>query len=345
MNYCVAAVGTFDGLHRGHLSIIDTVLHEAEVRNMSSRIITFMNHPLSVIAPDRAPRLLLSRKEVVDRLEEYVDRVSEMEFTPERAALTAEQFLHLIAERYGVKVLVMGYDNSFGSDRLASRDEYRAAAQKAGIELVFVDPVIEGDRPVSSSRIRKDIGAAELMDVILCSGRFYTVSGTVVHGKHKGTPLGFPTLNLDRGDAAPLAEGVYACMYHDDDDTLWLALMNVGTNPTVSNDNKVTYEVHVPGARLGDRYGHTETVDVILRIRDEKKFDSVQQLKDQISQDYLAAITLYAKMSAAGTPTATLFKQEINTKSLEKMIDFQKQYIKRLNAQIKRESNKARPGK
>lgn len=294
MNDCVAAVGTFDGVHLGHKAILDRVKELAKERGMNTRVITFMNHPLSVIKPEKCPLWAVSRPYSISALErEGIDRVSEMNFTPELAALTAREFLSLMRERYGVKVLVMGYDNSFGSDRLASREAYVEAGKDAGVEIQFVEAVKTKDGvEVSSSELRKAVEEGEMTEYCSMVSDFYNLGGTVVRGKRNGHKLGFPTVNIrpDEG-IVPLPTGVYvAIAYVEKDDfgldrdDVW-GLLNVGTNPTISDGNPITYEFHAPGVDLGELYGARFDLAVVFKFREEEKFGSLKELKQAIRQD------------------------------------------------------------
>jgi len=293
MNRCVASVGTFDGLHIGHKAVIDRVLAEAAARGLDSRIITFINHPLSVIAPDRAPLWATSRGHSIDLIYNTgITRVSELNFTPELAALTAADFMRLIHSRYAVDVLVMGPDNSFGSDRLAGRDEYVAVGRGEGVEVIFVDDVTgpDGQRP-SSSRLRQLVAEGNLTEYDNLTGSMITLSGTVVRGKRNGTRLGFPTANIRVEGQQPPKEGVYTgWLIFDDEDSdsfsgHYFGLLNVGRNPTFGADNPVTYEFHIPGDRLGDLYGEHVTVYLMGYLRPDRQFSSSDELKRTIRGD------------------------------------------------------------
>lgn len=291
MKRCVASVGTFDGVHIGHSAVIDRVLSEAEARGMGSRLITFTNHPLSVIAPDRAPLWATSRAHTILRLEESgVDRVSEMTFTPQLAALTAADFLRLIHERYAVDVLVMGPDNTFGSDRLTTREAYVAAGREAGVDVLFVDEVVtpSGRRP-SSSELRRIVSEGDLKAYEDLTRSMIVIDGTVERGKRNGTRLGFPTANIHVEDQQPLKEGVYTGWItfedEDGDSGCYFGLLNVGRNPTFGPGNAVTYEFHIPGGNLGDLYGRYVRVRVMGYLRPDHRFDSLPALKRAIKAD------------------------------------------------------------
>lgn len=291
MNRCVASVGTFDGVHLGHKAVIRRVLDEAAARSLDSRLITFINHPLSVVAPDRAPLWATSRADTLNSLESSgVTRVSELNFTSGLAALTAVDFMRLVHERYAVDVLVMGPDNSFGSDRLATHEAYIAAGREAGVEILFVDEVLSpaGHRP-SSSALRRMVAEGDIAGYDDLSGNLPVVSGSVVRGKRNGSRIGFPTANIKVEGQQPLRQGVYmGWLEFDDEDAttgLYFGLLNVGTNPTVGDDNPVTYEFHIPGGDLGPLYGHKVSVTLMSYLRPDHRFDSLADLKKAIAAD------------------------------------------------------------
>lgn len=291
MNRCVASVGTFDGVHLGHKAVIQRLLDEAAARGLDSRLITFMNHPLSVVAPHKAPLWANSRHDSLARLDESgVTRVSELNFTPELASLTAVDFLRLVRDRYAVDVLVMGPDNSFGSDRLATREAYIAAGREAGVEILFVDEVLspEGRRP-SSSELRRMVAAGDIAAYDDLSGNLPVISGTVVRGKRNGTRLGFPTANIEVIGQQPLRQGVYSgwLVFDDEDEDTgcYFGLLNVGNNPTIAEGNPVTYEFHIAGVNLGPLYGRKVSVRVMGYVRPDRRFDSLAALKKAISAD------------------------------------------------------------
>lgn len=287
MNPCVATVGTFDGVHRGHLAIVRRMCEIAKEKGFITRAITFSSHPLSVIAPDVAPKWAQSRKVSESTLLSFLDHVSTLNFTSELASLTARSFMQLLRERYNVDTLVMGYDNTFGSDRLSSRLEYEQAGKEAGIDVVFVDAVHTPDgQPVSSSRLRKAIASGDIKEAEVLLNTNPRYSAKVVEGKKLGGRIGFPTMNLQvEGDVVQPACGVYAAVAFIGGKGLLPAVLSIGANPTVSDDNAITWEMHVPGHNLGDMYGKTINFMVLDRIRDIKKFDGIGTLRTAIKTD------------------------------------------------------------
>lgn len=299
MKPCVAAVGTFDGVHCGHRAIVSKVVEIARNRGLDSRIVTFLNHPLSVIAPERCPKWITTRDVSEYELERLgVGRVSHICFTSELARMTAAEFMKVLRERYNVQVLVMGYDNTFGSDRLSEHDQYIEAGRQAGIEVVFVDKVLtENGEVPSSSAVRHAVADGDVDRIQNLMDSELIMEGTVVRGKRNGHKLGFPTMNLDMDGCQPLAEGVYAAVFFPDmydysED--YPAVLSVGHNPTISDDNALTYELHVPGHDLGDMYGEKVRFVVGPRLRDIRKFDSLADLKKAIREDIRWSKIIYA---------------------------------------------------
>lgn len=286
-NGCVAAVGTFDGFHLGHRAIIDRVLSESRAAGLPSCVITFGNHPLSVIAPDRAPGWAFPRLDSARLIADSgIDRIISLPFTPELQHLPAEDFMRYIKREYGVSTLVMGYDNTFGSDRLASPDAYAAAGHRAGIRVVNVPAltIADGCCP-SSSALRKALTEGDIARYSALSGHFPILSGTVIHGKQNGRKIGIPTMNIDTAGLCLPAPGVYAAYYLTDDSGRLPAVLNIGTNPTVAAGNPLTVELHVPGIDLGDMYGHKISLEITRRIRAEQRFDSLDALRCAIAAD------------------------------------------------------------
>ena len=291
MNPCVATVGTFDGFHIGHRAIVDKVKDIAREKGIMSRAITFMNHPLTVIAPERAPKWAIDRSQSCNFLRFNLDRVSEMNFTSELAAMTARDFMRLLRERFNVDTLVMGYDNTFGSDRLATHEDYVSAGRDAGIEVVFVDAVNTSDgRPVSSSRLRKAIAAWDYNEITSLLEMSILYPATVVKGRQMGRRIGFPTLNLEmRENIVEIPDGVYLAFLHlNHEDDGMPGVLSVGTNPTVGGTIK-TYELHIFDRKLRNMYDEEVYVLICERFRDIKKFDSLNDLKNAIRDDIKTA--------------------------------------------------------
>lgn len=293
----------FDGVHKGHQFLLRELISEAQKRCLKSVVVTFFDHPRNLLSGN-AERLLTTREERKALLEACgVDKVVMLEFADIQKQ-TAEQFMRFLRERYDVTVVMMGYDHRFGSDCLCSYDDYANAGKEAGVEVTLLkeasssipynvdkahDNPSEKPSPISSSRIRTALqqGHVEAANEML--GREYSLFGKVVHGKGLGTRLGFPTANISLSDPDKLLpkDGVYA-VQTEISGILYRAVMNIGTNPTVQDKEEPrTYiEVHVIDFE-GNLYNQLMRVEILHRLRDEQRFESLDALRRQIETDIL----------------------------------------------------------
>ena len=197
--------------------------------------------------------------------------------------LTAAQFMRYLHEEQGVDVLLMGYDHHFGSDRLKGFSEYEHVGKQIGLRILRAFECLVDSLPVSSSRIRKLLAAARIDQVNRLLGYTYSISGVVEHGNAIGATLGFPTANIRLNSYKQLpASGVYAVSANLDG-VEYKALANIGTNPTVGNDH-VSLEVHLLDFQ-GDLYDKQLTISFLSFLREERRFDSLEELKQQITAD------------------------------------------------------------
>lgn len=245
----IAAVGVFDGVHRGHRALLEALRLEAQLRGLSPLAITFDRHPLEVIAPERAPLMLSSASERVDLLKECgLTNVALMNFDPAVRCLTAKEFMARIRDQFGVQTLYMGFNHSFGSDRLSDIDSYRQTASSLGMDIVRGSEALLPDGgKVSSSLIREQLQNGDVRAAAQALGRDYNVSGIVVDGKKLGRQIGFPTANLQPLSERKLlpAEGVYACWCTLADGSRQRAMVNIGRRPTVDPHGAPSVEAHL----------------------------------------------------------------------------------------------------
>ena len=287
---CVATIGCFDGVHRGHQLLLALVLEKARAGGMRSLVVTFDPLPRQVFDAGFRPQLLTT----LDEREHYIrkvgiDDVLVLPFTRELAAMSAESFMQqVLRNQLGVEVLVNGYDNRFGHGRNEGFDDYVRYGRQMGIEVVRGDVAkMGGDVAVSSTAIRRMLaedGAVERMPD--CLTRLYAISGTIVPGEHIGHELGFPTANLCPENTFKLipASGVYAVWVSIDGSAERLpAMMNIGTRPTFEGTHK-TLEAHIL-SDVGDIYGHRLTVSFVARLREERRFESSELLVRQLQHD------------------------------------------------------------
>lgn len=288
---CVATVGMFDGVHRGHQHVIGRVVERAREAGLFSTVITFDRVPRQVLDPSFRPQLLttLEEKETIIR-QLGVDVLAVLPFTRETAGLSAQAFMkQVLHEQLQTKVLVTGYDNRFGHDRTEGFDDYVRYGREQGMEVLRGDAQLmdDGQRPVSSSVIRQllaEEGRVDLMPHYLT--RLYQLRGTVAPGEHIGQRLGYPTANLEVDEADKLipAAGVYAVWATiEGEQQPRAAMMNIGNRPTF-HGHRQTLEVNILDFE-GNLYGQVMTVSFVERLRAERRFDSPEALAVQLEAD------------------------------------------------------------
>ena len=281
---CVATIGFFDGVHRGHLYLIQQVTRLAEERGLVSRLVTFDRHPRVVLQLDYVPALLTTLEEKLTLLKGTgADDISLLPFTRELSRLTAKDFMRkVLYEELGARVLVLGYDHRFGHGG-GTWEEYRKWGEETGIEVVRAQ-ALDGEH-VSSSRCRTLLMDGDVCGVAGLLGRRYVMSGEVVRGFQVGHELGFPTANLeiDREKVMP-ARGAYAVWVRMADGTCHEGMLNIGNRPTIGNGEAASIEVNLLDYK-GDLYGQQLSVEFVDRLREERRFASKDELMAQLAQD------------------------------------------------------------
>ena len=284
----VATIGFFDGVHRGHQFLIKQVCDEAKASGMESAVITFDEHPRKVLHQDYQPRLLSTLEEKLILLSRTgIDNAVVLHFDREMAGLSAHDFMEkVLRDRLNVKKLIIGYDNRFGHNRAEGFDDYVRMGHEMGIEVIQSQAFSLNGVNVSSSYIRKLIEKGELELANKCLGYPYAIYGKVVSGYQEGRKLGFPTANLDLSGSGQLvpANGVYGVKVRLQDSMQYRrGMMNIGTRPTFNGKN-LSIEAYIFDFS-GDIYGQTLVAACIHRIRDEHKFDSAEELAEQMRND------------------------------------------------------------
>lgn len=283
-----ATIGFFDGVHCGHRYLIGRVIDEARADGLASMVITFARHPRQVIDTHYVPRLLSTPEMKIERLAETgIDRCTVLDFDRRMAALTAREFMiHILSSRLNVRKLIIGYDNRFGHDRSESIDDYCAYGRTLGIEIIKSCGITVDGIRVSSSVIRNAIERGDLTEANRCLGYAYTLSAHVSHGFRNGHRLGFPTANLDMDEVCQLLPqiGVYATRVRIEGECeLHPAMTSVGTRPTFDG-TRLSVETYILDFDA-DLYGRKIEVAFLKRIRGEKKFADLQQLRTQMADD------------------------------------------------------------
>lgn len=284
----IIATGFFDGVHQGHRLVIDTLLSEARARGEQSVVVTFWPHPRAVLHKDDSSlRLLMSRasREAMI-LSLGVDRLETIEFSPEFASLSALDYIRMLREGYGCTALVLGYDTRFGSEQ-AGPQTIADLARGEGMDAVIVPPVNapDSDMPISSTLIRTALeeGDAQLAAELL--GRPYEIDGVVVTGNRLGRTIGFPTANMAIDEPLLLIPcgGVYRSSVVVKG-VAYDGMTNIGTRPTVGGSGTLTVETHI--FDFDEMiYGERISVSFLERIRDERRFPSLDALRAQLRAD------------------------------------------------------------
>ncbi len=293
----VVTVGTFDGVHRGHQDVVARLVQQAGERGLRSLLVTFDPHPLEVLNPDAAPRLLTTPRERLEILASSgLDYVAVLPFSRTLAAYEADQFVDLVLrDRFRMRELLIGHDHGFGRGRAGDAATLVALGRARGFDVDVVPPVASGAGeastiPISSSGIRRALELGEVSAARGALGRWYSVSGVVTHGEKRGRQIGYPTLNVVPDSPRKLLprEGVYA-VYVQTPDGPKRGMMNVGSRPTFG-DETVVLEAHLFDTH-GDWYGARVRLDLVARLRDVEKFPSIDALVAQLRRDGDAART------------------------------------------------------
>ena len=284
----IATIGSFDGVHRGHRCLLDQVRHIADERHMEAMAVTFNISPKQVLRKSDIP-LLTSLEERVERLHKAgMDEVAILNFTREMATMTAREFMQrVLHEQLGVTVLVIGYDHRFGHNRSESFDDYVRYGLEMGIEVIRGEACIEGDEAVSSTRIRECLTQGKVTEAAHLLGYEYQLCGKVVGGYQVGRKIGFPTANINVEECNKLipADGVYVVRVSLSTlNTQHIGMLNIGHRPTVNNGTERSVEVHIIGFE-GNLYGQSLCIEFVERLRDERSFNSLDELTTQLVSD------------------------------------------------------------
>lgn len=284
--YC-ATIGFFDGVHRGHQFMIDSLTTMAHAQGRQSLVITFDRHPRQVVHADYVPQLITTTDEKLQLLHATAaDRIEVLHFDAQMAQLSAYEFMRqVLHEKYGVAMLLTGYDNRFGHNRAEGFADYVRYGEEMGMEVLQNTPIdIDGMR-VSSSLIRRLVVEGNITEASNCMGHPYSITGSVAHGFQEGRRIGFPTANIVPESAEKLVpgNGVYATRVSVEGGEWMPAMLNIGTNPTFQRQ-QTTIEAHIIGFE-GDIYGRKVRVKFGRKLRDEQRFESVEALQKQLEAD------------------------------------------------------------
>ena len=282
----VATIGMFDGVHLGHATLVDFLKRQAAAMGKQSLIITFLRHPRHVLSSDSSFKLIMPLKDRLAEIEALgPDLLLPLDFTTELSQLDSAQFIEMLHDRYGVEVLVTGYNHRFGHNKGETFEDYCRHGERLGVKVIKAPEYLGRYAPVSSTLIRGLIAAGRVVDAMHCMGRPYSLAGKVVHGFHNGRGLGFPTANVGEVDPELMLphNGAYAVLAHVAGKCLQ-GMTNIGRRPTLDNGPQLSIEVNLFDFD-GDIYGEDITLEFIGFLRLEFKMCGLEELKHQLTLD------------------------------------------------------------
>ena len=278
-------IGVFDGVHRGHGHLLSSLTTEARRTARLAGVVTFRNHPASVLRPGFKPQYLTSVEERLRLINEHgIDFIVPIDFDLELSKLRARQFTMLLQKHLRMMGLVVGPDFAMGHNREGGPETLASLGRETGFSVLVVDPLVDQDRQVvRSTVVREALARGELAPVAEQMGRNFSLAGTVVRGQGRGAPLGFPTANLrPPTEMAVPGDGIYATWAHIGSQR-YMAATSIGVRPTFE-EGEHAIEAFVLDFK-GDLYGQQVRLEFVRRLRDEVKFDSPRSLKEQVDRD------------------------------------------------------------
>ncbi|MFC2020920.1 bifunctional riboflavin kinase/FAD synthetase [Chloroflexota bacterium] len=277
-------IGVFDGVHLGHKHLISQLKKHAREQNLLSGVVTFRQHPREVLSSRTEMAYLTIPAEKANLLKnEGVDTVITLSFTTELAQLSAGQFVGLLKKYLRMRCLIIGADFVLGRDREGNVDTLRALGQDLGFSVTVVSPAKVNSEVVSSTAVRDALADGNMKRVISLIGRPFSLRGRVTAGSGRGLELGFPTANLEVDPKQTLpADGVYATLAYINGKT-YQSMTNIGKRPTFDGKER-TVETYLLNYQ-GNLYGHELKIDIVERLRGEERFDTVDELKKQMTED------------------------------------------------------------
>ncbi len=297
---CAVTIGNFDGIHLGHQHVLEQLKNSAEQRKLPAAAIVFEPQPIEFFAPDMAPKRLARFREKLNYLKSQdIDFLLCLKFDKKLAELDAKDFVKtILIDGLNTHHLVIGDDFRFGKNRLGDFELLRECGREFGFEVENSDTLsIDGHR-VSSTRIRASIQSDDFAQAEQLLGRPYSLSGKVSHGKKLGRELGFPTINIKMGDKTLIVKGIFAVRVKGIDNRVLKGVASIGTRPTVNGVDTIL-EVYILDFDQ-DVYGYCVDVEFLHKIRNEEKFDSLEELTSHIANDINLAKTYFANLLASG---------------------------------------------
>lgn len=286
-HHTVLTIGTFDGVHSGHKTILDEVIRHAKEEGGESVLVTFEPHPRKLLFPDLPLKLLTPLEDKLQLITEAgIEHVAVMPFTREFSELSATDYIqHFLVHHFRPQSIIIGYDHHFGHDRTGNIQMLKEYEQVFGFTVHEIPAYLIEQAAVSSTKIRRALEAGHVQEAAHMLGRNYTLKGTVIHGAKRGRTIGYPTANIRPADPEQLipATGVYAVRVQHEGE--WFGgMLNIGYNPTVTDEGKLHIEVNIFDFDR-DVYGDMLEIAFIGRLRDELKFNSLDELITALEND------------------------------------------------------------
>ena len=289
----VLALGTFDGVHNGHRSLIRQAKEVAVETGVPLRVCTFNRHPLAILRPQDPPEMLSTIPEKATQMCGLgVDEMELLPFDRDTAEMEPEAFLQKLRNMTEIKAVVAGWNYTFGRRGRGNADLLSADGITHGYRVMIVPPeTLEDGTAISSSLVRQTLKEGKIAEAGTLLGYQYSITGTVAQGKHQGRTLGFPTANIEPWKRKALPKfGVYTCLLETSNDQM-PAVVNIGIQPTIPSGN-VTVEAHALN-HCPSLYGQKVRLTLLTMLREEKRFGSPDELKDQIEKDRQKALKLF----------------------------------------------------
>ena len=283
---CVVTIGNFDGVHLGHQTLLAEVKKRAHVLKLESAVITFEPNPKDYFSQNKPQTRISSLREKIELFNEIkIDRVHIIKFNQEFSKVTANEFISVLIKQLKVKQIVVGEDFCFGRGREGGIKQLSASSMKLNIK----NKILMDGKRISSTLIRNLLANDKLDEASKYIGRPYSISGKVVHGEKRGRKIGFPTANIHMRHNRPPLKGVFAVKFQNH-----FGVANLGIRPSIKGEKKLQLEVHLLNFS-SDLYGQHVSVIFLKKLRDEKKFKSLDELKEQIKLDVIKAKLFFDK--------------------------------------------------
>lgn len=283
---CVVTIGNFDGVHLGHQALLTEVKKRAHDLKLESAVITFEPNPKDYFSQSKPQTRISSLREKIELFNEIkIDRVHIIKFNQEFSKVTANEFISVLIKQLKVKEIVVGEDFCFGRGREGGIKQLSASSMKLNIK----NKILMDGKRISSTLIRNLLANDKLDQANKYIGRPYSISGKVVHGEKRGRKIGFPTANIHMRHNRPPLKGVFAVKFQNH-----FGVANLGIRPSIKGEKKLQLEVHLLNFS-SDLYGQHVSVIFLKKLRDEKKFKSLDELKEQIKLDVIKAKLFFDK--------------------------------------------------